>query len=249
LHRQPPLFRCLWCPNFQLRQFTLSSIVLGVCGLSVVLKVLIISIYTTSNRFHPVFGRFQVSVVCLWCPKFKLCQFTLPPIVSTLSVVVFRCLWFVCGLSVVTKLQIMSIYTSSYRFHPVCGRFQGSVVCLWSVCSVQSTKYDNLHYLLLFPPCLWSFSGVFGLSVVPKVQNMTIYTTSYRFHTVCGRFQVSVVCLWSVCGAQSSNSVKLHFFLSFPPCLWSFLGVCGLSVVPKLQILSIYTSSFCFHPV
>jgi hypothetical protein len=94
----------------------------------------------------------------------------------------------------------MTIYTSTYRFHPFCGRFR----CLWSVC---------------------------GLSVVLKVQIISIYTTSYRFHPVCGHFQVSVVCLSYVCGAQSSNYVNLHFLLSFPSCLWSFSGVCGLSVV------------------
>jgi hypothetical protein len=75
-----------------------------------------------------------LSVVCMWCPKLTFCQFTFPPIVSTLSVDVFRCLWSACGLSVVPKVQILSIYTSSYRFHPVCGCFQVSVVCLLFVC-------------------------------------------------------------------------------------------------------------------
>jgi hypothetical protein len=46
-------------------------------------------------------GVSALSVVCLWCQKFKFCKFTLPPFVSTLSVVVFRCLWAVCGLSVI----------------------------------------------------------------------------------------------------------------------------------------------------
>jgi hypothetical protein len=105
----------------------------------------------------------------------------------------------------------MSIYTSSYCFHPVCGRFQVSVVCLWSVCGDQTSDSVNLNFLLSFPPCLWSFSGV--------------------------------------CGAQTLNYVNLHFLLSFPPCLWSFSGVCSLSVVPKHQILSIYTTSYRFHPV
>jgi hypothetical protein len=164
----------------------------------------------------------------------------------------------------------MSMYTFSYRVHPVCGRFQVSVVSLLSVCGAKISDFVNLHYLLSFPPFLWSFSGVCGLSVVPKVPILTIYTSSYRFHPVCGRFQVSVVCLWCpkfkfcqftlppivstlsvvifwwlwfVCGAQILNSVNLHFLLSFPPCLWSFSGVCGLFVVPKLQILS-YSISF-----
>jgi hypothetical protein len=111
-------------------------------------------------------GVSALSVVSLWCQNFKFCQFTLPPFVSTLSVVVFRCLWSVCGLSVVPKVQILSIYTFSYHVHPFCGRFQVSVLCLWSVCGAKSLNSANLHCLLSFPPCLWSFSGVSGLSVV-----------------------------------------------------------------------------------
>jgi uncharacterized membrane protein len=185
-----------------------------------------------------------VSVVCLWYPKFIFCLCTLVPIVSTLSVVVFRCLWSVCGLSVVPKDQNMTVYTTYYRFHPVCGRFQVSLVCLWSVCGAQSLNSVNLHFLLSFPPCLLSFLGVCGLSMLPKLQIMSIYTSFFRFHPVCGHFYVSVVCLWSVCGAKTSDSIHLHFLLSSPPCLWSFLGVCGLSVVSVVGLLWL---SFIFY--
>jgi hypothetical protein len=95
-----------------------------------------------------------LSGVCLWCPNFCFGQLTLPSIISNLSVVVFRCLWFVCGLFVVPKHQIMSIYTFTH--------FQVSVVSLGSVCGALTSDLVNLHFLLSFPPCLWSFSGVCG---------------------------------------------------------------------------------------
>jgi hypothetical protein len=68
--------------------------------------------------------------------------------------------------------------------------------------------------------CLWCQNFIFCQ-----------FTLSPLFHLVCGHFQVSVVSLGSVCGALTSDLVNLHFLLSFPTCLWSFSGVCGLFVI------------------
>jgi hypothetical protein len=162
-------------------------------------------------------------------------------------------LWSLHGLSVVPKLHILSIYTSSFHFHPVCGHFQVSVVSLGSVCGALTSDLVNLLFLLSFPTCLWSFSGGCGPSVVPKILILFIYTSSYHFHPVCGR------CLWSVCGLSVVPKVIIMsiytFSYRFQPvcgrfqvsvvCLWS---VCGLSVALKVRIMSSYSFSYRFHP-